>query len=107
MQTVSQETCPQCHGTGWARVERDGVEGVVRCECLKGSRVDRLMAKARIPKRYEHCDLEHFEIKPSKHHPSIEKAKVAAERFVEEYPMPHPFGLLFMGPQGTGKPISP
>jgi DNA replication protein DnaC len=27
----------------------------------------------------------------------------AAEKFVEEYPMSPPFGLLFMGPQGIGK----
>src|SRR5262249_42702167 len=34
---------------------------------------------------------------------SIERAKLAAEKFVEEYPMSQPFGLLFMGPQGVGK----
>ena len=28
---------------------------------------------------------------------------MAAEKFVDEYPMPQPFGLLFMGPQGIGK----
>jgi DNA replication protein DnaC len=39
----------------------------------------------------------------SRWHPSIDQAKLAAERFVEEYPMHPPFGLLFMGPQGIGK----
>jgi len=35
---------------------------------------------------------------------SIEKAKIAAEKFVDEYPMPRvSFGLLLMGPQGVGK----
>jgi len=83
-------------------MERDGVEGVVRCECLKMSRFDRLLANAKIPKRYEHCEIDNFEVKPSKHR-SIELARLAAEKFVAEYPMPQPFGLIFMGPQGTGK----
>jgi DNA replication protein DnaC len=34
---------------------------------------------------------------------SHERAKVAAEKFVREYPMSMPFGLLFMGPPGIGK----
>jgi len=102
MPIVSQENCPKCQGTGWSRVVRDGVEGVVRCECLKIFRFDRLLANAKIPKRYEHCEIDNFEVKPSKHR-SIEMARLTAEKFVEEYPTPQPFGLIFMGPQGTGK----
>jgi len=61
------------------------------------------MEAARIPRRYEHCELEVFEISPPLTTASLEQAKLAAERFVEEYPMSPPFGLLFMGQPGVGK----
>ncbi len=94
--------CPICGDTGWARVSREGVEGVARCECVKGSRSDRLLSGAKIPQRYAHCEFENFDILRTPDR-SIERAKVIAEKFVEEYPMPQPFGLLFVGPQGVGK----
>ena len=94
--------CSECGNTGWSRVSRDGIEGVVRCECVKLSRADRLVQIANIPLRYAHCEFENFDPLPSSDR-SIEKAKIAAEKFVEEYPMSQPFGLLFMGPQGVGK----
>jgi DNA replication protein DnaC len=98
---VSKNVCPKCQGSGWDRVERDGVEGVVRCECLKGSRFERYLISANIPRRYEHCELDNFD-NPFQNR-STDIARVAAEKFVAEYPMPQPFGLLFMGPQGIGK----
>jgi DNA replication protein DnaC len=60
------------------------------------------MEHAKIPMRYAHCELSNFDILASPDR-SIEKAKLAAEKFVDEYPMSQPFGLLFMGPQGVGK----
>ena len=85
------------------RVSREGVEGVARCECLKEARADRLLENAKIPARYAHCELDNFQIRPPHTTQSMEIAKLAAERFVKEYPMSQPFGLLFMGPQGVGK----
>lgn len=84
------------------RASREGVDGVVRCECIKASRADRLVDNAKIPQRYAHCELANFDVLPSPDR-SIEKAKIAAEKFVDEYPMSQPFGLIFMGPQGVGK----
>jgi DNA replication protein DnaC len=80
-------------------VVRDGVAGVIRCECIRGSRFERLLASANIPSRYQHCELDNF----ANWSRTTEIARVAAEKFVIEYPMPQPFGLLFMGPQGIGK----
>ena len=103
MSSGSSEICPSCNGTGWARVSRDGVDGVVRCNCLNNSRFDKLIENARIPKRYEHCELENFESVKGVTSQKAALAKINAEQFVEEYPMSPPFGLLFMGPQGVGK----
>ena len=95
--------CPECGGTGWARVQRSGAEGVARCDCQKKGRAERLLANAKIPARYTHCDLASFELSPRLTNQSHEKAKIAAEKFVREYPSSMPFGLLFIGPPGVGK----
>lgn len=95
--------CPQCGGTGWARVQRGGADGVARCECRKRSRSERLLQFARIPARYAHCDLDNFDLSPRLTNQSHDRAKAAAERFVREYPASMPFGVLFMGPPGVGK----
>ncbi len=56
------------------------------------------MADARIPKRYEHCDLESY----LPNDPSQKKAKAAVAKFIEQYPVID-VGLLFMGTCGVGK----
>jgi DNA replication protein DnaC len=92
--------CPDCGGTGWSRVVKDGAEGVARCDCHKLGRTERLLEIARIPPRYADCELANFLDVPAE---KIELAKIAATKFAEDYPMPHPTGLLFMGPPGVGK----
>ena len=76
---------------------------VVRCECRLKSRGERLLAAARIPPRYEHCDLSTFKCdQDDKDQHSLAKAKLYAGRFVEEYPT-EKTGVLFAGSVGVGK----
>jgi DNA replication protein DnaC len=102
---MARKDCPHCEGTGWKPVETDGVRRVVRCECHEDERAQRLLEQARIPRRYEHCAFENFDIRkdPATGHanPSLAAARLYAERFVDEYPTD--FGLLFLGPTGVGK----
>lgn len=101
---MAKRDCPHCEGTGWKPVEVDGVRRMVACDCVEDERAVRMIQRARVPRRYEHCDFESFTIRkdasgqPNK---SLEWAKTAALRFVEEYPVD--FGLLFVGPTGAGK----
>ncbi len=97
--------CPKCAGTGWVRIRRDEKDGVIRCECRKAGRPERLLELARIPARYKHCELREFVLnaKEGLTNQSHERAKLVAEKFVDEYPASMPFGLLFMGPPGVGK----
>jgi DNA replication protein DnaC len=59
-----------------------------------------LLAAARIPKRYEHCELSNFEFDGP--HRGLAPARMAAYKFVEEYPVDNT-GLLLIGSIGTGK----
>lgn len=59
-----------------------------------------MFAAAHIPKRYEHCELSNYEFEGSQLH--LAPARMAACRFVEEYPVDKT-GLLLVGTIGTGK----
>jgi DNA replication protein DnaC len=102
---MAQKNCPQCDGTGWKPIEVDGIRRVTPCDCQNLERAALLLKQARIPPRYEHCDLESFDVRKSREtgqaNPSLEHAKFYATHFVDEYPTD--FGLLFVGPTGVGK----
>ena len=79
---MAQPDCPLCGGTGWKTVEQVAEEEklkrvswekpvagtnttrrvwAVPCDCTGTDRAARAMARARIPKRYEHCDFDNFD----------------------------------------------
>jgi len=84
------------------RTVQDGVEGVVRCECWKESRIGRLLEYGRIPERYAAATLDSFEASADQY-PHLHIAKLAAEAYAREYPLASNGGLMFMGPPGLGK----
>jgi DNA replication protein DnaC len=90
------DECPKCKGSGWEPAE-NGTR-VRRCSCVEALRVERLLAEARIPKRYEHCDLESY----VPNDPSQKSAKIYVQRFLDRYPQID-VGLLFLGNCGVGK----
>jgi DNA replication protein DnaC len=100
------EVCPLCEGTGWKTLpaSSDLPQGrdrrVTRCDCQLRARAGALLAAARIPRRYERCELGTFEFEGS--HRSLAPARMAACRFVEEYPLDRS-GLLLVGRSGLGK----
>jgi DNA replication protein DnaC len=92
--------CPLCNGTGWKMVRSSADSRVTRCDCRLQARSTSLLASARIPKRYEHCELSNFEFDGP--HRGLAPARMAACRFVEEYPVENN-GLLIIGSIGAGK----
>ena len=92
----TEDLCPICNGSGWEPDEGRG--SVRRCRCLETARVAKLLAGARIPKRYEHCDLDSY----LPNHESQKKGKIYVQRFLEKYPQID-VGLLFLGTCGVGK----
>jgi DNA replication protein DnaC len=97
------EVCTICEGTGWKTVGSGGSANdrrVTRCDCRLRARGQSLLAAARIPRRYEHCELSNFEFDGT--YRSLAPARMAACRFVEEYPLDKT-GLLVIGTIGVGK----
>lgn len=94
-------TCPlnQCDGTGWHHEQRaDGTWHGWRCECLErqiaAQRIDRMVGKARIPKKYETTRT--FD---SYDHAKQPEAFAAVKQWAD-----NPVGwLLLIGQPGLGK----
>ena len=109
---MPKEDCRLCRGTGWKLIARkDGAPGsvAVACECGLEERAETMMLRARIPKRYEHCDFESYatdladgETWSTQHERSLKQAKLLAQGFVRDYPATEK-GLLLIGPSGVGK----
>ncbi len=94
------ESCPTCGGIGFEI--REGAEGVavsVRCACSVRDRADRILKSARIPRRYEHCSLDNFEV----WQPALAPALAWANDWFERWPLNADVGILFVGSPGTGK----
>lgn len=113
---MARADCPHCNGTGWRIVDRPAANGgapgrvAVRCECAETDRDVRLLERARIPRRYEHCSLSNFETDTMAEDPrardwdrSLEQAKLVVQGFVRNFPSVDDQGLLLMGPSGVGK----
>src|SRR2546423_6558338 len=97
---VAAEVCQVCGGTGWKSLQSN--RRVVRCDCRLKSRANSLIVSARIPKRYEHCELSNFEFEGP--HAHLARPRMAACRFVEEYGLDRDSnGLLIIGSIGVGK----
>jgi DNA replication protein DnaC len=133
---MARPDCPICQGSGWKVVERStaGARALsedrpgasvgepklvwaIPCDCTSGDRTGRVLARARVPDRYRHCDFENFETDNeiegvSREHlqawsRSLAQARLIVKRFAEEFtPLrgegSEP-GLLLMGPCGVGK----
>lgn len=101
------EVCPLCEGTGWKAVsagpEAPKDRRVTRCDCQLRARAGTLLAAARIPKRYEHCELASYTTDFPGAHPSLAFAHLSASRFAQEYDPRDGTGLLIIGQIGTGK----
>ncbi len=109
---MAREDCSVCKGTGWKLVPRkDGTPGqvAVACECGVEERAEIVMERARVPKRYEHCDFESYATDladgktwTTQHEQALKQAKLLTQAFVRDYPGTEK-GLLLMGPSGVGK----
>jgi DNA replication protein DnaC len=90
--------CAICDDTGWKTIEVDGISRVTRCNCRRESSAARLLSEARIPRRYQHCNLTNY----TAYNEKLTKALRQATALAEGFPVVDR-GLLVLGPPGVGK----
>lgn len=136
---MAKADCPQCSGTGWRVVENPGADEqallngqaqrfatgragcaagepktvwAVPCECTEGDRQTRILDRARLPRRYLHCNFESFDTDQYDRETgagaeawnrSLAQAKQVVQAFAREFPIGTEHGLMLMGPCGVGK----
>ena len=103
------ETCPLCGGQGMrVLVGENGNRYAERCSRKQQQRGSQTLSRARIPVRYEHCDLESYAFGYSGANPSLRRAYMLVERYLNEYPLgTNGTGLLFTGPSASARRTSP
>src|SRR5215468_6661625 len=92
----TDEVCNECFGTG---TKLDPEKGAIPCPCQRSNRSTKLIANARIPRRYAGCSFDTFKSEPGT---LQDNALLYARTLVLDYPAVDR-GLLFMGPAGVGK----
>ncbi len=102
---ASATECPKCGGSGWIIVEREGVSGAERCDCLSAQRSRRLEEASGIPPLYRSADFDNFLLPRDNPVASRELAHVllTVRAFAKGFPAVQPPGLLLVGEPGTGK----
>lgn len=89
------EVCPLCYGSGMEVVPGKGAR---LCQCRKQKSHSNLIEKVKIPRRYENCHFQSYNMM----NPSQERAFRYASKLAMEYPAVDR-GLLLMGTCGIGK----
>lgn len=77
----------------------DGIDRVTRCDCRRDLLVTQRLQDARIPPRYQGCDLGSFITYQNE--PLLRAIDVAG-RFIRDFPVVQK-GLMLIGPPGIGK----
>jgi DNA replication protein DnaC len=99
-----REVCSICGGSGLRVVQENGRQFAKDCVCRVERRVSRLLGRANIPRRYEHCRLENYDTDLPYSHRSQGVALLTARKFIEGYPLETGGrGLLLTGSIGVGK----
>ena len=98
------EVCSVCDGSGLRIVQENDRQVARPCECRLAQRAVRMLERARIPRRYEHCSLDSYESKFRGADKTLAAAHMRARKFVEGYPIESGgTGLLLTGSIGVGK----
>lgn len=102
---MNQPVCPECGGTGWRIIEREGLSGAQPCRCQTAERTRWLEERAAIPPLYRHASLDNFKLPTDDTQAYRQMAAVllTVRSYVREFPQPEQPGLLFIGEPGTGK----
>ena len=83
MVRMPEQPCVKCGGSGWILVERDGLSGAERCDCVEEDRSQRLEENAGIPPLYANASLENFQ---NFGNPGLSEVQNIVRGYTREYP---------------------
>lgn len=104
--------CPICGGTGFKIIERGGASGAAPCDCRVATIAKALAERSGVPKLYAECTLENFRTahyqRDSIMFIGFAITLLAVEKYLRDFKRARhsqgdPSGLLFLGPNGSGK----
>jgi len=102
---MADANCAQCSGTGWKIVERAGLSGAERCNCVAVKRTRDLKETANIPPNFKDATLDNFQF--PRDNPiamqGLSSAVLDVRNFAREFPAADHPGLLLIGAPGLGK----
>ncbi|HTM52339.1 MAG TPA: ATP-binding protein [Bryobacteraceae bacterium] len=102
---MAESVCPDCGGSGWKIVEREGESGAVRCHCRDGERAGLIEERSGIPPLYRNASLDNFRLpadNPTANR-GLATVLLAVKAFAREFPTDRKPGLLLIGEPGVGK----
>jgi DNA replication protein DnaC len=102
---MAESVCPKCGGSGWKVLDRDGVSGAERCECMLEERARKLEENSGIPPLYRNASFENFRLPADNPvaNKGLAEAMLTVRTFVRLFPEEKKPGLLLLGEPGTGK----
>jgi DNA replication protein DnaC len=104
---MPRSDCPDCSGTGFRIVEKDGLTAAERCNCDRSERASRVLARAGIPRSYLNDTLDNFVLPAPEQNPVAYQAMagvmVQVRMYAAKFPDVDKPGLLLVGDTGTGK----
>lgn len=95
--------CPECGGTGFRIVEKDGREFAQPCACRRPRGAPDAVEACRIPRRYDHCSLATFTAGNASLAAALSKVMNFCSAFPRTGTEDEGLGLLFTGDNGVGK----
>jgi DNA replication protein DnaC len=102
---AADPNCPQCRGTGWIYVERDGIESARKCTCLLAGRPKELEESSQIPPLYRAVSFENFKLPADNPiaRQGLASVVLSVRSYARDFPNTDKPGLLLVGEPGTGK----
>lgn len=104
---MAESPCPDCGGTGFKVLERDGISAAERCACGLKDAPSRAWQRARVPPNFQDDSFHNFSVGDPQANPKafhdLSRVLTSVRGFARTFPSDDKPGLLLIGDPGGGK----